>query len=115
MYDICMICVKEKDVVNKLNTIDFQDYTENGISLVKFEAGWCSPCKRYTPTFNAFAERNLHVKCFSVDAELETGLCSEFNISSIPVTLLFKDGELIEKKQGILSEEQLLDLVKSCE
>ena len=101
--------------MKNLTTFDFQDNVEDGISLVKFWALWCGPCKRYAPTFDAFAEENPDIKCFSVDAEAEQDLCSEFNVSSIPVTLLFKDGELRETKNGILTKDQLNELIKSCE
>ena len=98
-----------------ITTFDFQDKIEDGISLVKFQANWCGPCKRYAPTFDAFAEENSNIKCFSVDAEAEQDLCTEFNVSSIPVTLLFKDGELKQTKNGILTKDQLSELIKSCE
>ena len=98
-----------------LTNIDFQDKIENGISLVKFNAGWCGPCKRYAPIFDKFSENNPNINCYSVDCDNEIALAEEYSIMSIPVTLLFKDGELIEKKQGILTEEQLSDLIKSCE
>jgi thioredoxin 1 len=101
--------------MKNLTTFDFQDNVEDGISLVKFWASFCGPCKRYNPTFDAFAEENPDIKCFSVDAEAEQDLCSEFNVSSIPVTLLFKDGELRETKNGILTKDQLNELIKSCE
>jgi thioredoxin 1 len=99
----------------ELNTLNFQDNIEDGISLVKFKASWCGPCKRYAPMFDSFAEENPDVKCFSVDAETEQELCTEFDVSSIPVTLLFKDGELKQTKNGILTKDQLSELVKSCE
>ena len=101
--------------MKNLTTLDFQDNIEDGISLVKFWASWCGPCKRYAPTFDKFAEENSDVKCFSVDAETEQELCTEFNVSSIPVTLLFKDGELRKTKNGILTKDQLIELIKSCE
>lgn len=101
--------------MKNLTTFDFQDNVEDGISLVKFWASFCGPCKRYAPTFDSFAEENPDIKCFSVDAEAEQDLCSEFNVSSIPVTLLFKDGELRETKNGILTKDQLNELIKSCE
>ena len=65
-------------------------------------------------TINYLSKENPNVKCFSVDAEAEQDLCNEFNVSSIPVTLLFKDGELRETKNGILTKDQLNELIKSC-
>ena len=101
--------------MKNLTTFDFQDNVENGISLVKFWALWCGPCKRYALTFDAFAEENPDIKCFSVDAEAKKDLCTEYNVSSIPVTLLFKNGEHLKSLNGILSKEQLSELTKSCE
>ena len=100
--------------MKNLTTFDFQDNVEDGISLVKFEANWCGPCKRYGPIFTEFANDNPDVKCFAVDAESQQDLCTEFNVSSIPVTLLFKDGEHLKSMNGILTKEQLSELTKSC-
>jgi len=100
--------------MKELNTLNFQDNIDNGVSLVKFWATWCGPCKRYAPIFDEFASENQDINCFSVDAESEQDLCSEYHVSSIPVTLLFKDGEHIKSKNGILTKEELLELFKSC-
>jgi thioredoxin len=96
----------------ELNLMNFQDTIDEieGYTLVKFGASWCGPCKRYAPTFDKFAEENPQVKCFSVDAEKEQGLCEEYAVTSIPVTLVFKDGEFKTKVSGILSVEKLSEL-----
>ena len=92
--------------------MNFQDTIDDieGYALVKFGASWCGPCKRYAPTFDKFAEENPAVKCFSIDAEKEQGLCEEYGVSSIPVTLVFKNGELVTKQSGILTAEKLSEL-----
>ena len=97
----------------ELNLMNFQDTIDeiDGYALVKFGASWCGPCKRYAPTFDKFAEENPEVKCFSVDAEKETGLCEEYGVSSIPVTLIFKNGELKDKVSGILTADKLTELI----
>ena len=92
--------------------MNFQDTIDEieGYALVKFWASWCGPCKRYAPTFDKFAEENPAVKCFSIDAEKEQGLCEEYGVSSIPVTLVFKNGDLVTKASGILTAEKLSEL-----
>jgi thiol-disulfide isomerase/thioredoxin len=98
----------------ELNLMNFQDTIDEieGYALVKFGASWCGPCKRYAPTFDKFAEENPQVKCFSVDAEKEQGLCEEYAVTSIPVTLVFKGGEFKTKVSGILTADKLFEITK---
>ena len=98
----------------ELNLMNFQDTIDevDGFALVKFGASWCGPCKRYAPTFDKFAEENPEVKCFSIDAEKEQGLCEEYDVTSIPVTLVFKGGELVDRANGILTAEKLAEMTK---
>lgn len=96
----------------KLDITNFQDTIENESRpvLVKFSAAWCGPCKSYAPVFDKFAEDNTSVACFSVDCDESRDLAEEFDIMSIPCTLLFKNGDLVQKKQGKLSVSQLEEL-----
>jgi len=95
----------------KLSTNNFYETIREGIVLVKFEASWCGPCKAYTPIYKEFASENENVKCFNVDCQEDADLAADFNIKSIPVTILFKDGEEHKRLPGKLSKEQLLNLV----
>lgn len=95
----------------ELTTFDFQDTIESHETvLVDFWATWCGPCKRYKPTFEEFAQ-NTSAKCFTVNIETEEDLAKEFNIMSIPCTILFKDGKESARKLGILSKSDLESLV----
>ena len=95
----------------KLNTSNFYESISDGTVLVKFEATWCGPCKAYTPTYKEFAAENENVKCFAVDCQDDPDLAADFEIKSIPVTILFKDGEEVKRLSGKLSKDQLKDLV----
>jgi thioredoxin 1 len=100
-------------MVKTLDLTNFQDsVAESKVALVKFWAPWCGPCKTYAPTFDKFAEDNQSVSCFSVDCEEFPELAQEFDVRSIPATLLFKNGEYAKTRSGKLSAEQLSSLIE---
>ena len=72
-----------------LNSTNFYENIADGKVLVKFEASWCGPCKAYAPTFKQFSEENESIKCFSVDCGDHKDIADDFEIRSIPITILF--------------------------
>ena len=90
---------------------NFYDSISDGKVLVKLEASWCGPCKAYAPTFKEFSEENDSVKCYSLDCQVAPEIAEDFDVKSIPVTILFNNGEMIAKKPGKLSKDQLLDFI----
>ena len=79
--------------------------------VIDFNAIWCGPCKAYAPTFKEFAAENDSLKCFSLDCQVAPEIAEDFDVKSIPVTILFKNGEEIARKPGKLTKEQLSDFI----
>jgi thioredoxin 1 len=60
--------------------------------LVDFWAEWCGPCHAVAPVLDRIAdERDL--KLVKVNIDQEQGLAQRFGISSIPMMILFENGE----------------------
>ena len=95
----------------KLDSTNFYDSISDGKCLVKFEASWCGPCKADAPMYKEFSEENSSVKCFSLDCQVAPEIAEDFEVKSIPVTILFNNGEMIAKKPGKLTKDQLLDFI----
>src|SRR5262249_56839417 len=72
--------------------------------LVDFWASWCPPCRAMNPTIEAVA-RDFKVCKVNVDTNQE--LAAHYDISSIPVLLVFKDGQIVTRHVGITSEATL--------
>ena len=76
--------------------------------LVDFWAEWCSPCLRYTPVLKALDE---DVAGQAIIAKLEVDSAPEiadhYEILSIPTTIVFKNGEIIDQFVGIKSKDEL--------
>lgn len=101
-------------MVKSLDLTSFQDSIgDTEVALVKFWAPWCGPCKTYAPTFDKFAEENQNVNCFSVDCEEFPELAQEYDIMSIPATVLFKNGEYSKTRMGKLTQEQLTKMIEN--
>jgi len=69
--------------------------------LVDFGAAWCMPCKMMDPVLEKVAEDfSGKVKIAKINVDEEQELASQHNIVSIPTLLVFKGGEIVDKKVG---------------
>ena len=73
--------------------------------LVEFCASWgCPPCRAMNPAIEALA-REFKVCKVNVDTNQE--LAARYGISSIPVLLIFKDGQIAARHVGVTPEATL--------
>jgi thioredoxin 1 len=80
--------------------------------LVDFWAPWCGPCRMQAPILEKFAEENPGIKVVKVNVDDNQELAMEYNISSIPSLLVFKNGEAVDFAVGLQSKSALENLVK---
>ena len=94
-------------------TVDTIESTvkDNDIVLIDFWADWCGPCKRFAPVFEASAEANPDVVHAKVDTEAEQQLAAEFQITSIPTLMAFREGILVYNQAGALPSQALAQVV----
>ena len=70
--------------------------------LVHFWATWCGPCRQIAPLIDELAVKyEGKVKVGKVDIDQHQDLAEKYGINAIPTLLLFKDGEIIERFQGV--------------
>ncbi|MFN5104153.1 MAG: thioredoxin [Planctomycetota bacterium] len=70
--------------------------------LVDFWATWCGPCRQIAPLIDELAVKyEGKVKVGKVDIDQNQDLAEKYGINAIPTLLLFKDGEIIERFQGV--------------
>ncbi len=87
---------------------NFSKEIEKGIVLVDFFAMWCAPCRRLTPILEQVAEAfKDKVKIGKVDIDQEQKTASQFQVSSVPTLILFKDGKEIDRILGLRNFEDL--------
>ena len=81
--------------------------------LLDFYADWCGPCKMLAPVLHEIAEENadtLKVGKINVDEQME--LAMRFQVSSIPMLVVFKDGKVVTKSVGYRSKAEITAMVE---
>ena len=81
--------------------------------LLDFYADWCGPCKMLAPVLHEIAEENadaLKVGKINVDEQME--LAMRFQVSSIPMLAVFKDGKAITKSVGYRPKSEIAAMVE---
>lgn len=84
---------------------------ENEIVLVDFWAGWCAPCRMFSPIYEEASKRHEDVVFAKVDTEAEQQLAAAAQISSIPTLMAFRQGIAVFRHSGVLQGEALDDII----
>jgi thioredoxin 1 len=89
---------------------------DKGISLVKFAATWCAPCKIVTSTIKRVKSEFSTVKFQDVDVDDHPRLAKDYKIRSVPTVIVFRNGEEITRFVGSIMvdalRKELRDIVK---
>ena len=80
--------------------------------LIDFWASWCGPCKMLSPIVSEVAEENSDIDVGKINVDEEAELSLEFSIMSIPTLIVFKDGKAVKKSIGLVSKQEILELIK---
>lgn len=74
---------------------------------IRFTAAWCGPCKQYEKHWKAVTESRSDWEYQVVDVDNDPALSSQYGIRSIPTTIFEVDGNIIERKGGLITESDL--------
>ena len=83
--------------------------------LLDFYADWCGPCKILAPVLHEIAEENadaFKVGKINVDEQIE--LAMRFQVSSIPMLVVFKDGKAVARSVGYRPKSEIVAMVEGA-
>ena len=81
--------------------------------LVDFWATWCGPCKMIAPIVKEIAdEYDGKILVGKVNVDEEPDLTMQYNVSSIPTLMEFKNGQLVNKAVGYREKDEILKMLK---
>lgn len=81
--------------------------------LVDFWATWCGPCKMIAPIVKGIADEfDGKILVGKVNVDEEPDLTMQYNVSSIPTLMVFKNGQLVNKAVGYREKDEILKMLK---
>jgi thioredoxin-like negative regulator of GroEL len=77
-------------------------------NLVVFKAAWCQPCKGLSMVL---ANTELGIPVSTIDVDEDLVAVKEYSVTSVPTLLLIEDNQVIKRKTGSMTAQQLKDFV----
>ena len=90
---------------------EFQNFINNEYVLIDFYADWCGPCKMLSPVIENIASSRDNIKVAKVNVDELNDIARSYSVMSIPTLILFKNGTMVDKKIGFMSESLLNDWI----
>ena len=81
--------------------------------LVDFFAEWCGPCKVQAPVLKEVkSDIGDSVRILKIDVDKSPAIARQYQVSSIPTLILFRNGQPIWRQTGVASKQQLVNVLK---
>lgn len=79
--------------------------------LLDFYADWCGPCRMVAPILEEIARERSDIKVGKINVDEQPELAARFQVMSIPMLVVLKDGRISEKAMGARPKAQILAML----
>lgn len=103
------------EIKNQNDFNAFVNANNEQIHVIKIGAEWCGPCRQLSTIIQNLEEDKVKDVIFGeIDIESDNvdDILTEYKVRNIPVILFIKDGQLIEKKVGLISANDINNIIE---
>ena len=106
--------VRQEGVAELTSTTFNATVANNQIVLVDVGAEWCPPCKKMEPVLESLSkELQGKFTLLKVDGGRDLTVMKEIGASVLPTFMVYKNGKLSWKKEGIVTLQELKDAINN--
>lgn len=101
-----------ESAVKQLDSESFDEFVSASDQpvLVDISTEWCPPCRVMAPLVKQIASEYAdHLRVGVVNSDEQMELVGRLKISAIPTFFIYRNGEVVDRFQGIISRDKLLE------
>ena len=93
----------------------FQDLIKGSTPvLIDFFADWSSPCHAMIPVIKEIKSNyGEKLKVIKIDIDKNVKVADKFQVKGVPTYILYKKGEIVWRKAGIIEKGNFIDQLDS--
>jgi len=96
-----------------LDANSFKSHISGGLALVDFWAPWCGPCQMLGPAIAEIAKEMSDVSFGKLNVDEHGDLAGQYQVSAIPTMILFKNGEIVDRRTGVSPKDGIKKWIES--
>lgn len=94
------------------NNMEIDEYysliNSNNLVFIDFYAPWCGPCRKMMPMIDSLkVEYHTKIDIVKINADASRKLIKELKLIGVPYLAMYKKGELLYSKKGMVSRNEL--------
>ncbi len=88
--------------------------TKQMVTVKKFSAVWCGPCRALTPVMNEIKGNYSNVNFEEYDIDEYSDITEEYGVRSVPTVIIVKDGIELQRFTGLSSKMAYVNAINEA-
>ncbi|MDO9512671.1 MAG: thioredoxin family protein [Bacteroidales bacterium] len=97
----------------QLDFRNFEKHISKGLTIVKFTASWCAPCRSMDPIMNEVEDMaGNYFTVAVVDIDDNKSIAEKQGVFSIPMLIVYRDGVILRRFAGVQPASKIITSLK---